>query len=823
MAYNFRQIERKWQEKWFKNKIFQAKEKGKKKKFYVLEMYAYPSGTGLHMGHAFNYTIGDVFARFKKMQGFNVLHPTGFDSFGLPAENAAIKFKTHPKKFTDDAIKNFISQEKSLGLSYDWSRILWSHNPEYFRWNQWIFLKMFEKGLAYRKKAPVNYCPKCDTVLANEQVHEGKCWRHSDTEVQIKHLEQWFIKTTQYADELVAMVDRLDWPERIKTMQKNWIGKSQGVEIDFEINKEKWKIFTTRPDTIYGVTFMVVSAQHPRIMDLVDKKEKKKVEDFLKKIRSIKQEDIDKLDKEGVFTGSYAIHPLTKEKIPVWTGNFVVAEYGSGMVMAVPAHDQRDFEFAQKYRLPIKIVIKPQAKEIEGVVMEKAYEGFGKLVNSNEFNELSSDEAKEHIVKALERKKLGKFTTQFKLRDWLVSRQRYWGTPIPIIYCEKCGIVPVREKDLPVKLPDKVKFGVGNPLKTNKEFVEVKCPVCKSKARRETDTMDTFFDSSWYYLRFCDNKNGKKIFDKKKTEYWMPVDFYTGGAEHACMHLIYARFLTKVLRDMELLDFDEPFMKLFNQGMVHASDGFVMSKSRGNVVDPSEIVRNFGADTLRLFLISNGSLDKDFNLDDKGIEGSFRFLKKAFEYFEKAKFGKSSPKIESRVNKTIISVTKDIEYFNYNLAIINLRKLFDFISDEKSISRKDCENLIKLLHPFCPHITEELWSKLGNKTFISLEKWPVADGKKINGRFEKEDRMIDELLSDINNIAGIIKAKGKKISKVYLYALPKEVDIYKQNLKSIEKRAGLNASIYSVSDKNKYDPENKSKKVKPGKPGIYIE
>jgi leucyl-tRNA synthetase len=823
MPYDFKSIEKKWQKLWEKSKIFHAKEGGKKKKYYVLEMYPYPSGSGLHMGHAFNYAIGDIFARFKRLQGFNVLHPSGFDSFGLPAENAAIKFKTHPKKFTDDAIKNFIMQEKALGLSYDWSRLLWSHDPLYYGWNQWIFLKMLERGLIYRKKAPVNYCPKCDTVLANEQVHGGKCWRHEDTDVEIRRLEQWFLKITDYADEIYENTKKLDWPERIKVMQENWIGKSEGAEIAFEIKDRKYMIFTTRADTLFGVTFLVMSAQHPDVMEIVSEKQRKEVEKFLKKIRSTKEKDIEKMDKEGVFTGSYATHPLTGEKIPVWVGNFVLAEYGSGVVMAVPAHDQRDFEFAQKYKLPVKMVIKPQAKDIKSIAVDSAYTDFGKLVDSGDFNGLASDEAKVHIVRALEAKKLGKFTTQFKLRDWLVSRQRYWGTPIPVVYCDKCGIVPVKEKELPVKLPEKVRFGRGNPLETSREFVEAKCPKCSGKARRETDTMDVFFDSSWYFLRFCDSKNKKELFSRKKAMNWMPVDFYTGGAEHACMHLIYARFFTKALRDMKLLDFDEPFAKLFNQGMVHAKDGFVMSKSRGNVVNPSDVIEKFGSDSLRMFLVSNASPDRDFNWDDKGIEGSFRLLKKISEFFEKVKFSKSSARLESGINKTIMLVEKDIENLNYNLAVIGIRKLFDLISDEKGISRKDAENFAKILSPFCPYITEELWSRMGNKTFISLEKWPEADEKKINPEFEKEEKIIDGLVGDINNIFNIIRNMGKNASRVYLYSLPKEVDIYGKNIKSIEKRTGLKAAVYAVNDPKKHDPENKSRKVKPGKPGIYLE
>jgi len=815
MSYNFKTIERKWQKNWEEKKVFQVKEDKKKKKFYVLEMYPYPSGDGLHMGHAFNYTLGDVLARFKKMQGFNVLHPMGFDSFGLPAENAAIKFKKHPKIFTDIAIKNFISQEKSLGFSYDWNRVLMSHDPKYYKWNQWIFLKMFERDLAYRKKSPVNYCKKCDTVLANEQVHNGRCWRHNDTEVEIKNLEQWFLKITDYAEELLEDIDKLDWPERIKIMQRNWIGKSEGTEINFEINREKWPIFTTRPDTLYGVTFMVVSAQHPELMKLVTNEQKKHVEKFLKKIRTTKQEDIDKLEKEGVFSGSYATHPLTKSKIPVWIGNFVLAEYGSGMVMAVPAHDQRDFEFAKKYKLSIRQVVSG------GNIKDKSYLGSGKLINSDKFDGLKNSEAKAHITNYLETEKLGKKTVQYKLRDWLISRQRYWGTPIPILYDESGKVIPVDKKELPILLPNKVKFGKGNPLKNSKSFTDVKI---KGKIyKRETDTMDTFFDSSWYFMRFTDSKNKKKIFDNKKTEYWMPVDFYTGGAEHATMHLIYARFFTKFLRDIGLIKIDEPFSRLFNQGMVHASDGFVMSKSRGNIVNPSEVIDNFGADTLRIFLVSNGAPDKDFNWDSKGIEGSYKFVNKLIEYFLKTKLDRSSKKLESKLNKTIKEVTGDIENLRYNFAIIKLRKLFDKILEEKNISKKDAESFLKLLSPFCPHMAEEIWEKFGNKKLLTLEKWPVADEKKIDEEFEKQEQAIEKLVEDVLNVVNIVKTKGKSVTKLYIYTLPNELNNYEGNLGVIEKRTNLKTNVFSVSDKNKYDPENKSKKVKPGKPGIYLE
>ncbi|MEK6872728.1 MAG: class I tRNA ligase family protein [Nanoarchaeota archaeon] len=1003
---NFKKIEKKWQDKWEKSKCFHVKE-NKSKKFYNLEMFPYPSGSGLHMGHALNYTIGDVYARFKRMQKFNVLYPMGYDSFGLPAENAAIKEKQHPRKFTELAIKNFIKQQKSLGLSYDWSRLIKTSSPEYYKWNQYFFLKFLENGLVYRKKAAVNFCKKCDTVLANEQVHNGKCWRHEDTEVEFKQLEQWFIRTTKYADELLDDIEKLDWPEKIKIMQKNWIGKSQGTEIFFEINREKWPVFTTRSDTLFGVTFIVISAQHPRLFELVTETQKPEVEKFLKKIKSTSEKEI--LEKEGVFTGSYAINPINNEKVPIYAGNFVLADYGSGMVMAVPAHDQRDFEFAKKYNIKIKTVIKQKQinciivhgcpshdennskkrtydkhwipyikkellereiptytpimpnpwmpdynawkKEFEKSIINEdtilighscgsaflvrwlgdtkrhinklilvapwkiadgsakkefyevkklfydyeidktiksrvkrilmftadneeeggkkslkifqealggnivelkgrghytmeemgtdkfpellkeivgeigAYTGEGILVNSGKFNNLNNKKAIHEITKYLSEKKLAKSSINYKLKDWLVSRQRYWGTPIPIIYCEKCGIVPVPESQLPIKLPEKVKFGKGNPLSTNKNFLVVKCPKCNKSAKRETDTMDTFFDSSWYFLRYCDSKNNRQPFDQKKIKYWMTIDQYIGGAEHACMHLIYARFFTKALRDLKLLNFNEPFTKLFNQGMLHGEDGFVMSKSRGNVVLPEQVSKKYGIDTARFFLVSIASPDKDIQWSEKGIEGGYRFVNKIVNHFsklnsDKLKNSKSTKRLEHVVNKTIKLITDDIENFKYNLAVIKLRELFEVFLGE-SCSKKDAENFLKMLSIFCPHITEELWEKIGNKSFLSLQQWPKADETKIDENLEKQDQIIENTFNDINNIIKIIRVKQDTYSTIYLYVIPNELAFFNQQ--KLSEKLGVNLKVFSVNDSKKYDPKNKSLKAKPGKPGIYVE
>jgi leucyl-tRNA synthetase len=763
---DFKAVQQKWQKKWADAKAFKTNDKGKNK-CYVLEMFPYPSASGLHIGHAFNYIIGDVYARFKRMNGFNVLYPMGYDALGLPAENAAIKANAHPRKFTESAIANFIKQQKELGLSYDWERMVKTCDYEYYQWNQYFFLKFMEKGLVYRKKAPVNWCPKCNTVLANEQVHSGKCWRHEDTEVTIKHLEQWFVKTTDYAEELLKDIDGLQWPERIKTMQKNWIGKSYGTTIKFKINNEEWPIFTTRPDTIYGVTFMVISAQHPRLMELVTPEQRGEVEAFLKKIKSTSEKDAEELEKEGAFTGSYAINPVTNSKIPVYTGNFVVADYGAGMVMAVPSHDQRDFEFAKKYGIKIIAVIQPDDYELNAEKMSRAYTSEGTLTNSGEFNGLSNLTAIEEITKHLEKKKLGSKTIQYKLRDWLISRQRYWGTPIPIVYCDKCRIVPVPEKELPVKLPDDVKFGEGNPLATSKEFVNTLCPKCKGRARRETDTMDTFFDSSWYFLRYCDNKNGKKPFDTEKVKYWMPVDQYIGGAEHACMHLIYARFFTKALRDMGMVNVDEPFTRLFNQGMLHGSDGRVMSKSGGNGVLPETVSDKYGIDTARFFLLSIASPDKDLVWSDAGIEGSMRFINKVMNYFETAKTGKSQKKTESKLNQAIKQITKNIENFEYNLAIIKIRELFESLNEKES--KETIETFLKLMHPFCPHITEELWERTGRKPFLTLSDWPKANEKKIDEKIDAMDELAEKTAADISKV---IELAGKKPKEITLIVSP---------------------------------------------------
>ncbi|MCF7865877.1 HAD-IA family hydrolase [Candidatus Woesearchaeota archaeon] len=1067
---NQKEIADKWQKKWEEKQIFKISENSDKPKYYLLEMFPYPSGSGLHMGHALNYTLGDIFARFKRMQGFNVLYPMGFDSFGLPAENAAIKAKAHPRKFTEEAIQNYIKQMKGLGLSYDWDRMVQTHTPEYYKWDQWIFLQMYKKGLVYKKESGVNWCPKCNTVLANEQVHNGKCWRHEDTNVEVKKLNQWYLKITAYADELFEGIKKLEnWPETIKKLQTNWINKSYGSEVHFEINNNKtifvdavhalvdeegnvneelkeyldslpnkkivltnakkelhkklfskidyeiftlefnpakedpkyyelalkkynltknqvvyfehgikakesaesigikthfydqdvnkvkeflkndlvsnWPVFTTRPDTLMGVTFVVVAAQHPKLDSLVTKEQRNEVEEFKQKIHSVKAEDVDKLEKEGVFTGSYAIHPLTKEKIPVYAGNFVLADYGSGMVMAVPAHDQRDFEFAKKYSIPIKYVIKPKnqncvivhgsnssessstegkpenerhwkpwlkqklekvgmnvsnelypkdwepdyeewkkifekndinenttlighsagtafilrylsetnknihkvilvapayvqvdrtkrleklyefkinsklkktlqdltiivsdndeediiesAKEIHKILggnliefkekghftesdmgtnefpellkevinQKQAFTEYGILVNSGEFNNLESEVAKKKITEKLESLNKGKQTINFRLRDWLISRQRYWGTPIPIYYDENNEPKPVPDELLPITLPEDVVFeeGKGNPLKTSKTH---KIKINGKEYKLETDTMDTFVNSSWYYLRYTDPTNNEQIFNSKNANYWAPVDTYIGGKEHACMHLIYIRFYTKFLRDLGLLNFDEPAKRLFNQGMLQGPDGEKMSKSKGNVILPEVVSEKFGLDSARMFLVSQASPDKDINWSDTGTEGSQRFLNKLYSFITNFKESKTNPKVKSKLYATIKNVENNIENLKYNLAIIQIRELFDHL--DKGISKEDLESYLKLLAPFCPHVTEELWELIGNKNFLSLETWPKYDEKLINEKLDYLDETIDNLKEDIRDVLKLIKVENPKEIKLII-------------------------------------------------------
>ena len=838
---DFNKIEKKWQKKWQAAKIFEVDESKKKKKYYVLEMFPYPSAYGLHMGHVRNYALGDTIARFKRMQGFNVLYPMGYDAFGLPAENAAIKNKVHPKVFTEKAMSSIMINQKALGLSYDWSRVIATCYPEYYKWNQWFFLKLLEKGLAYRKKAPINWCPKCQTVLANEQVEQGKCWR-CDSEVEIKQLEQWFFKITKYADELLEDLKKLDgWPERIMVMQENWIGRSEGTQVNFRLDEtnEILPIFTTRSDTLFGVTFIVFAPEHPKVMELVKgTKYEQEVKNFVNKVL-IKEKftrAAENKEKEGMFIGKYAINPVNGEKIPIYIANFVLIEYGTGCIMAVPAHDQRDFEFAKKYNIPIKVVIKPKDAELAVEKMQAAYVDDGVLVNSGKFDGVGNRAAIDEITKWLEKINAGKATVEYKLRDWLISRQRYWGTPIPVVYCEKCGIVAVPEKELPVVLPEKVKFtGEGNPLAACKKFVSAKCPRCKGKARRETDTMDTFVDSSWYFLRYCSPKNSKQPFDDDKVKYWLPVDQYIGGAEHAVMHLLYARFFTKVLRDLGFVDFDEPFTRLFNQGVL-TKDGVKMSKSYGNTVTQEEISKKYGIDTARLFLLFVASPDSEVEWSDKGVIGCYRFVNRVCDLIVKNLKRMSFKKYKTNLSlkekfllaktyETVNSVAKNIENFQPNVAIGDIMMFVDVIEDnaegvDKNVLGEVVKNLILILSPFAPHVCEELWNNMGNKSFVSLEEWPHADEKKIDRKILELDSLLTRSVEDLNHV---IKLVGAKKNAYMYFVTDKELNYFNESKKMVENKSGIKINTCLVSDKNKYDPQNKAAKAKYGKPGIYLE
>jgi len=752
--YDPKKIELKWQQIWSEQEIFKTNDKDKKPKFYNLEMYPYPSGQ-LHMGHVRNFSIGDVYSRFKRMNGFNVLYPTGFDAFGLPAENAAIKHKIHPKEWTFNCINTIIKQMKRLGFSYDFSRLIYTCEPEYYKWNQWIFLRFLQKGLAYKKDAPVNWCPSCESVLANEQAEGGKCWR-CGSDLEDKQLEQWFFRITAYSEELLDDIKKLEeWPEKVKTMQENWIGKSEGTIINFPVKDSDLSIstFTTRIDTIFGVTYMVLAPEHPLLEKLIENSEnQEKINKFIKKVK--KKSRIERTaegkEKEGIFINRYFINPLSKEICPIYIADYVLPEYGTGAVMAVPAHDQRDFEFAKKHGLPIKAVIFPsREKSIDAQTMNEAFVDYGITANSGDFNGLPSKQAIKKLNKYLEKEKIGSKTINFRLRDWLISRQRYWGTPIPVIYCKKCGIVPVPEKDLPVELPKDAEFtGHGNPLETSQTFVNCSCPQCGAKAKRETDTMDTFVDSSWYFFRFITPHNEDLPFDCELANYWMPVDQYTGGIEHAILHLLYSRFFTKALKDLNLHSIEIPFKRLFTQGMV-LKDGVAMSKSLGNVVYPEEIIKKYGVDAARIFLLFTSPPEKDMEWSEQGINGAFRFLQRVWTLvienmhnlatkiaFNFDTLSSDEKEVVRTTEHTIKKVSEDIERFHFNTAISSLMELtnllYKFILEPenfgtesgKIVFTRAVKNLIILLSPFAPHTCEELWSLLGEKELLSITKWP---------------------------------------------------------------------------------------------------
>ncbi len=751
--YDFKAIEEKWQEEWEKSGIFKVKTDPARKKYYLLEMFPYPSGR-IHMGHVRNYTIGDVAARVKIMQGYNVLHPMGYDAFGQPAENAAIKNKSHPETWTISCIDNMRKQLKKMGLSYDWDREVSTCLPDYYRWNQWIFLKMLEKGLAYKKASVVNWCPDCETTLANEEVIDGKCWR-CKKEVKQKELEQWFIKITAYKERLLDDLEGLkSWPERVITMQKNWIGKSEGVEIFFKEKEtgEVIPVFTTRQDTIFGCTYVVLAPEHPIVKKLVSgKPQEKQVLQFIDKVSNESKVVRVAADvkKEGIFTGGYAINPANNEAVQIWVADYVLMEYGTGAIMAVPTHDQRDFLFAKEHKLPMRVVIQPKGETLSLDMMTEAYENDGVQVNSAQFDGVTNNEAKKKIAEWMEKTNIGKRTVNWRLRDWLISRQRYWGTPIPVIYCEKCGVVPVPEKDLPVILPKKVEFTGkgGSPLASVKEFTDVKCPKCGGRARRETDTMATFIDSSWYFLRFCSPKYDKGPFDKEDVKYWMPVDQYIGGIEHAVLHLLYSRFFTKFLQDISLLNFNEPFQRLLTQGMV-LKDGEVMSKSRGNIVDPDEIIAKYGADTMRLFILFAAPPDTELEWEERGTEGAFRFLNRVWRIQENLE-EKADPELIKLAHKTIKKVTEDISEFKFNTAIAGMMELVNAIY-QSGADKEVFSALVLLLSPIAPHFCEELWQVLGNKGSILKAGWPKFDPK----------MLVEE------NITIVIQVNGKVRSKI---------------------------------------------------------
>ena len=991
-------MQKKWQKKWADANIFKVSADSKKKKFYCLEMFPYPSGY-IHIGHVRNYSLGDFFARYKRMQGFNVLYPMGFDAFGLPAENAAIKQGVEPKEYTEQNIKGIKEQMKLMGFSYDWSREISTHTEEYYKWNQWIFIKMFEKGLAYKKAGLINWCPSCQTVLANEQVIDGKCWR-CKSEVEPKPLDQWYLKIKHYAEELLQDINKLkNWPERVKTMQKNWIGKSEGTIIKFKIvpdkktkvilmhgkdtnpskkwypwlklkvkenntffiapilpnpkdpEIDKWlyeldktkpdensilighsrggvailrwlekqpknfkvkkiilvatnsghsekmnksennkgfftkegfdfekikshcndfvvlhseddewvpfsageenskaldskflkfnnkghfgkslpnqaipelldeifpciETFTTRIDTIYGITYLVIAPEHPLLLELIKGTEhENKVKDFIKKVskESIIERTAEGKEKNGVFTGIYVTNPVNNEEVPLWVADYALVDYGSGIVMAVPTHDQRDFEFAKKYNLPLRVVINPNdGYKLDEKKMARAFVDDGILVNSDKFSGLRNRDAIPDIQKYLKENNGGYATIYYRLRDWFVSRQRYWGTPIPIIYCDKCGIVAEKLENLPIKLPTDITItGKGNPIATSKSFVECKCPKCGANAKRETDTIDTFFDSSWYYLRYIDPHNNKLPFDKDKVNYWMAVDQYIGGIEHAILHLLYSRFFTRVLRDLKLLDFDEPFNNLLTQGMVN-KNGVKMSKSLGNTVDPIKLINKYGVDALRIFILFTSLPEKELEWSDFGIEGSYKFLHRIYAILESLTSENArkdnniaDKRIISKLNRTIKIVTNNIEELKPNIAI---GALIEFVNSfyrykekpvNKEIVKEVIEKITLLISPFAPHLAEELWSKLGNNDFVSLAKWPQADDSLIDESAEFEEDYIREIINDINKVKEFANINTIKNIKLFLSTNWK-YDFVKLIKKQLEKTRDGSEIIKSI-------------------------
>ena len=753
--YNFKEIEKKWQKRWDEENIYKVTEDKSREKYYVLEMFPYPSGK-LHMGHVRNYSIGDVVARFKTMKGFNVLHPMGYDAFGLPAENAAIKNNVEPAKWTYENMAEMTEQLKQLGLSYDWDREVATCKPDYYKWMQWIFIQFYKKGLAYKKESPVNWCPSCATVLANEQIVDGECER-CKTAVTKKSLSQWYFKITDYADRLLDGLDDLEgWPNKVKIMQKNWIGRSYGAEVVFKIDGFdcNLEVFTTRPDTLFGVTYMVLAPEHPYVLDLVGGSDREReVKAYIEEVK--KKNEIERSsttgEKTGVFLGRYAINPVNEKKIPIFISYYVLMNYGTGAIMAVPAHDERDFAFAKKFNLEILPVISPDGKKISGSDLKEAIIEDGIMLNSGKYDGRKNREVSDEIVAELQKRDIGEKKVNYRLRDWLISRQRYWGTPIPMIYCDNCGWIPEEESKLPVLLPTDVEFtGKGeSPIATSKTFKDVSCPKCGKKAEREVDTMDTFLDSSWYYLRYCDARNTERIFDKEKVDYWMNVDQYIGGVEHAILHLMYARFFQMALTDLGYTKSQEPFKNLLTQGMV-VKDGKKMSKSIGNIVAPSEIIESYGADTARLFILFAAPPERELDWSDEGVEGSYRFINRVYKlvYENIARYpdvlpvdftndNKADKELLFVLNSTVKKVGIDIgERFNFNTGISAIMELVNFMHKYKEgkdfnpeLFKQAIHKLVLILAPFTPHVCEEMWSGLGNETSVHLEAWPIVDEK----------------------------------------------------------------------------------------------
>lgn len=744
-------IEKKWQTYWEESGVFKTEYDPSKEKYYVLEMFPYPSGN-LHMGHVRNYSIGDVVARFKKMRGFNVLHPMGWDAFGMPAENAAIKHGVSPKDWTLDNIANMTRQQKELGLSYDWDREVATCKDDYYRWTQWLFQQFYKQGLAYKKEAKVNWCEHDHTVLANEQVIDGKCWR-CDNDVAKKDLKQWFFKITDYADRLLDDLDTLDqWPDRVKAMQRNWIGRSEGTQFAFHAPKieKSFEVYTTRVDTLFGVSYVVLAPEHPYVKELIqDASNKAELEAFIETLRN--QSDIERTsteaEKVGMFTGSYATHPITGKEVPIWIANYVLADYGTGAVMGVPAHDERDYTFAKKYDLPINWVIQNSAQDLDFASLDTAFTEDGVLVNSGDFSGKTSEEARQALGDYFTEQGTGRKTVNFRLRDWLISRQRYWGCPIPVVYCEKCGEQLVPEEQLPVKLPEDVSFDGGaiSPLATSETFLNTTCPCCGGPARREIDTMDTFIDSSWYFLRYADARNDKEVFNKEIAKYWMNVDQYIGGIEHAILHLLYARFFVKVLNDIGLVEINEPFKALLTQGMV-LKEGSKMSKSKGNVVSPEEIIAKYGADTARLFILFAAPVDRDLDWSDQGVEGSYRFLGRVWRIIDTYQqlgasghhdsLSKDETALRRELHRAIKKVTEDLDgKFNFNTAISTVMELVNAMYQFKDshdtvqsdLAKELVEKLTLLLAPFVPHITEEIWHECGFEGSVHAASWPTYE------------------------------------------------------------------------------------------------